>query len=65
MSKVEDILGYFLFTHLPDSLWSVSQSFYTLAHEMDTVLPDSEEKYQALRKLLEAKDCAVRAALGE
>jgi hypothetical protein len=30
---------------------------------MDTVLPDSAEKNVGMRKLLEAKDCFVRAAL--
>ena len=57
------ILRYFRFGHLPGSLQAVSGEFYTLACSMEQMLPDGPEKSVCLRKLLEAKDAAVRAAL--
>ncbi len=41
----------------------MSKPIGDLAREMDESLPDGAEKSAGLRKLLEAKDCAVRAAL--
>ena len=58
------IMKFFDYEHLPDHLREVSKPFCELAHHMDATLPDSAEKSAGLRKLLEAKDCAVRAALG-
>lgn len=57
------ILTYFAFNHLPPSLASVSEPFHLIAHTMNDRLPDGPEKSAGLRKLLEAKDCFVRAAL--
>jgi len=57
------ILRYFAYKHLPPHLQAVSSAFYALADEMDATLPDCAEKSAGLRKLLEAKDCFVRAAL--
>lgn len=57
------IMKYFEFAHLPPHLQAVSGEVYTLACSMDTNLPDGAEKSAGLRKLLEAKDCFVRAAL--
>lgn len=57
------ILKYFSYKHLPDALKAVSMPFYSLADELDNTLPDCAEKSAGLRKLLEAKDCMVRAAL--
>lgn len=54
---------YFAYAHLPAHLQEISKPFCVLAHEMDNVLAAGEEKNFALRKLLEAKDCAVRAGL--
>jgi hypothetical protein len=61
--KPSHILQYFAYTHLPAVLQEVSAPFYALADEMDANLPDCAEKSAGLRKLLEAKDCMVRAAL--
>lgn len=58
-----DILRYFAFAHLPERLQGVSRPFYELAHEVTQRAPDNPETLVALRKLLEAKDAAVRAAL--
>ncbi len=63
---VERILRYFEYGHLSNELQEVSRPFYELAHElatMDAGLTNSNELLVALRKLLEAKDAAVRAAL--
>jgi len=56
------LLRYFEFTHLAGPLQEVSQPFHALAHEMAARL-DGDELRAGLRKLLEAKDCCVRAAL--
>jgi hypothetical protein len=58
------ILRYFDLTHLPNGpLRQVSARFADLAVWVDESLPDGAEKSTALRKLIEAKDAAVRAAL--
>jgi hypothetical protein len=61
--KMYPILRYFAFDHLPGRLQVVSRPFHNLAHEMALDLPHCPETSAGLRKLLEAKDCAVRAAL--
>ena len=55
------IMQYFSYAHLPLKLQAVSKAICEVAEEMDTMLPDSDEKSAGLRKLLEAKDCFVRA----
>lgn len=60
----DPILRYFEYSHLPEHLQAVSQSFAQLALIIITVCPRNPERTVALRKLLEAKDAAVRAALG-
>lgn len=59
----EFLLQFFEYEHLPDKLKSVSRPFCKLAEEIVKDLPRNPERTVALRKLLEAKDCAVRAAL--
>ena len=61
--SVPPILRYFEFTHLPDSLRAVSMPFSELAQRLAVMLPPGPETSVALRKLLESKDAAVRAAL--
>jgi len=58
-----DIMRFFAFTHLPKELQAVSQPFCEVAQWVDQALPEGPEKSVALRKLLEAKDAGVRAAL--
>lgn len=58
------ILKYFEFAHLPAHLQEVSKPIGELAALMDASLPDGPEKSAGMRKLLEAKDCFVRAKLG-
>lgn len=55
---------YFVFEHLPAHLQGVSKPIAELAELMDKSLPDGAEKSAGMRKLLEAKDCFVRAKLG-
>jgi hypothetical protein len=57
------ILKYFTHAHLPSDLQEVSKPISDLASLLDLVLPDGPEKSAGLRKLLEAKDCFVRARL--
>jgi hypothetical protein len=57
------VLQYFGFAHLPPALQAVSEPFCALAHQLAEQLPEGPEVTVCLRKLLEAKDCAVRAAL--
>lgn len=64
-SNISPILKYFEYTHLTPPLQVVSEHFYILAHYMEDNLPNGPEKSAGLRKLLEAKDCAVRAKLGQ
>jgi hypothetical protein len=61
--KVSPIMKYFEFAHLPPKLQEVSKPIGELAKHMDDILPDGPEKSFGLRKLLEAKDCLVRARL--
>ncbi len=57
------IMKYFEYAHLPEHLQVISEPVGELANMMDQNLPDGPEKSAGLRKLLEAKDCFVRAAL--
>jgi len=61
--KENPIMKYFAFEHLPVHLQAVSKPIGELALLMDQSLPDGPEKTAGLRKLLEAKDCFVRASL--
>ncbi|MGH7459835.1 MAG: hypothetical protein ACREMA_02255 [Longimicrobiales bacterium] len=58
----EPIRQYFAYDQLPPALQTVSRPFAELADVVLT-LPRNPERSVALRKLLEAKDAAVRAAL--
>jgi hypothetical protein len=58
------IMRYFKYTHLPLPLQETSKLFADLALEIDSMLlVDETEKQAGLRRLLEAKDCIVRARL--
>lgn len=74
VSTVDDILQYFEYVHLPPHLQEVSRPFFDLAWSIVAPvsptskalsLPRCPERTVALRKLLEAKDCAVRCALAK
>ena len=64
------LLGYFEYKHLPERLQKISKPFADLAAKVvddmpptSSVSPANTESEMCLRKLLESKDCAVRAAL--
>lgn len=57
------LIQFFEYEHLPAHLQEVSRPFGDLARQIEAALPANPEKTVALRKLLEAKDCAVRALL--
>lgn len=57
----DPILRFFHYTHLPTILQDASRPFCELAAHIVTTLPRNAERTVALRKLLEAKDAAVRA----
>jgi hypothetical protein len=61
----QQLARWFAFEHLPDHLRVPSARCAHLAQEMIDDLPDGPELTAGLRKLLEAKDCFVRAALGD
>lgn len=56
-----DLLKFFQYQHLPVHLKFISQQCSELANLMATTLPESPETTVGMRKLLEAKDCFVRA----
>lgn len=60
---VEHILQFFAYEHLPPHLQEVSRPFCEHAHLIVEKLPRNPERTVALRKLLEAKDAAVRALI--
>ena len=62
LAEQEPIMRFFAYQHLPAKLQSVSSSFASLSIEI-MQLPRSAERTVALRKLIESKDAAVRAAL--
>lgn len=62
--STEHVLDFFAWDHLPAGLGAVSGTIGAVAITLTQVLPDGPELTVALRKLLEGKDAAVRAALG-
>ena len=61
--ETEPMMQFFAYAHLPEHLGAVSKPFGELAQHIIDTLPRNPERTVALRKLLEAKDCAVRALL--
>lgn len=63
--EADPILRYFHYAYLPKVLGEISSPFCSLAAHIVLELPRNAERSVALRKLLEAKDAAVRANVGE
>lgn len=59
----ERMLKWFEYDHLPPHLQEVSKQFGELAKSIESSIDSGPERTVALRKLLEAKDAAVRAKL--
>lgn len=57
------MMQFFEYAHLPEHLQEISKPFGELAQKMVDTLPSNAERTAGLRKLLEAKDCLVRARL--
>lgn len=63
--SVEHILQFFEYEHLPEHLQEISKPIGELARNMAERLPSNPETTAGLRKLLEAKDCLVRAKIAK
>lgn len=63
LSPSQQLLRFFKFDHLPEPLKTISSRLSLTAAWVEENVPDGPEKTTGLRKLLEAKDCFVRAAL--
>jgi len=57
------MLQFFEYKHLPEHLQEISKPFGEMAQHICDTLPSNPERTAGLRKLLEAKDCIVRAKL--
>ena len=57
------LMRWFTYAHLPPDLQVISAACTTLAEQVDREIPENAEKTAGLRKLLEAKDCFVRAVI--
>ena len=62
---MNEIMRHFEYKHLPQPMRGTSLLCATLADMMNSLLPDNAEKAAGIRKLLEAKDCFVRAQLDD
>ena len=61
----DHILQFFAYDHLPPPMQDISRPFGELAQRLVTTTPRNPERTVALRKLLEAKDAAVRASIAK
>lgn len=57
----ERMLKWFAYTHLTEPLQDIASRFHALAEDLVHHLQPGPERTVMLRKLLEAKDAAVRA----
>lgn len=64
-NQTDPLLQHFRWKHLPAHLQEVSKPFGQQAAALVRKLPRNAERSTALRRLLEAKDCAVRAVIPE
>jgi hypothetical protein len=63
--SVTAVTQFFKSDHLPDHLKEIAEPCEDLKNQMLHNLPDSPELTVGLRKLLEAKDCFVRARVSD
>lgn len=61
--QTERMMQFFKYEHLPEVLQEASKPFCDLARRIEQSYPQNPERTVALRKLLEAKDAAVRSLL--
>lgn len=62
--SVYAVLKHFRYDHLPPHLQAISRPLGDLAAQMADNLPEGSDLVEGLRRLLEAKDNFVRAAVG-
>lgn len=58
--KIDDVLRFFHYAHLPLKMQEASRPFCELARTIIDTMPRCPQRTIALNKLLEAKDAAVR-----
>ncbi len=58
-----NLIKFFKYDHLPPHLQEISKMFYDLAIQIEAKIPQTSEQTVSLRKLLESKDCAIRAVV--
>lgn len=63
LTLAEPLMQFFRFAHLPQALQDKSFPFWELANKIVVEYPRNPERTVALRKLLEAKDAAVRSTI--
>lgn len=63
MTPNERLLQFFRYEHLPQPLAEISKKFCDLAYELTDIIESNAELTVGLRKLLESKDCCVRAVI--
>lgn len=63
MGERDRMMRWFEYAHLPEHLQTVSKPFCVLAEWVESNLLAGPERTVTLRKLLEAKDAAVRTAI--
>lgn len=61
--SIQNVLQFFAYEHLKGEMRSTSMEFHGLAHHLADNIKANPELTVALRKLLEAKDAAVRARI--
>ena len=59
--QVLGVLRFFGYDHLPPAAQAISRPFAEMAERIVETIPYDPEREVALRKLLEAKDCTIRA----
>lgn len=63
--SVVEKLAFFECNHLPEPLFSVANNIRTVAIETATTVESHPQLTIGLQKLMEAKDCFVRAAVAQ
>jgi hypothetical protein len=63
IEPAEPMTKWFAYAHLPEHLQTVSRRFQELALFVVRETQKGPQRDAALQRLLEAKDCAVRATL--
>jgi hypothetical protein len=61
--SVSDKMAFFEHNHLPEPLFSVARICSVAANEVLSTVNDDPQLALGLQKLIEAKDCFVRAAV--